>query len=252
MLHEFDLRKEITLPATPEEVWEAIATGPGIDSWFMGRNEVLGGEGGSTRMTLGGMAEGSTITAWEPGKRFAHRGEEAPDGRFMAFEYLIEGRDGGSTVLRLAQHGFLGDDWEAEYEAMQEGWDMYLHTLAAYLLHFPGRTATAVVSAFRPGSADQDRAWSLLTGALGLPGDPAAGDPARVTVDGLAPVEGVVDYAAGRSLLGVRTADGLYRFIHSGPERGDVMVLGHHLFAPDADAAKAERAWQDWLTALFS
>ncbi|MEU9830410.1 hypothetical protein AB0D67_02605 [Streptosporangium sp. NPDC048047] len=43
-----------------------------------------------------------------------------------------------------------------------------------------------------------------------------------------------------------------YRFIHSGPERGDVMVLGHHLFAPGADAANAERAWQDWLTALFS
>ena len=30
----------------------------------------------------------------------------------MAFEYLIEGRDGGSTVLRLVHSGMLGDDWE--------------------------------------------------------------------------------------------------------------------------------------------
>ena len=35
--------------ATPEEVWQAIATGPGIDSWFMGRNEVEPGEGGRPR-----------------------------------------------------------------------------------------------------------------------------------------------------------------------------------------------------------
>ena len=26
---------EIELPGTPEEVWQAIATGPGISSWFV-------------------------------------------------------------------------------------------------------------------------------------------------------------------------------------------------------------------------
>ena len=53
MPHEFELRKEITLQATPEQVWEAIATGPGIDGWFMGRNEVEPREGGRTAMTIG-------------------------------------------------------------------------------------------------------------------------------------------------------------------------------------------------------
>ena len=26
---------EIEVPGTPEEVWQAIATGPGISSWFV-------------------------------------------------------------------------------------------------------------------------------------------------------------------------------------------------------------------------
>ena len=40
MPHEFEIGDEITVDATPEQVWEAIATGPGIDSWLMGRNQV--------------------------------------------------------------------------------------------------------------------------------------------------------------------------------------------------------------------
>ncbi|WP_143737006.1 SRPBCC domain-containing protein [Microbispora sp. GKU 823] len=45
MPHEFELHKEIELDATPEQVWEAIATGPGVDSWFMGRTEIEPVEG---------------------------------------------------------------------------------------------------------------------------------------------------------------------------------------------------------------
>jgi uncharacterized protein YndB with AHSA1/START domain len=39
MTHEFKLEHEVELEATPDQVWEAIATGPGVDSWFMGRTE---------------------------------------------------------------------------------------------------------------------------------------------------------------------------------------------------------------------
>ena len=64
MPHEFELRKEITLDATPEQVWEAIATGPGIDGWFMGRNQVEPREGGRSSMTIGGQTEESVVTTW--------------------------------------------------------------------------------------------------------------------------------------------------------------------------------------------
>ncbi|MGK5518747.1 SRPBCC family protein [Micromonospora sp. URMC 107] len=249
MGHHFELRKDVELAATPEQVWEAIATGPGIDSWFMGRTEVEPGEGGRTRLTMAGQVEESTITAWEPGKRLADRTEPAPDGTFMALEYLIEGREQGSTTLRLVQSGVLGDNWESEYEAMGIGWDMYLGTLAAYLAHFPGRTA-APVSAFRPDAGGADRVWAAVAEAFGVAGPIAEGDRVRFTVGGLPPIEGVVDLAGLPTYVGVRTDDALYRFLYSGAERGDALVLGHHVFATGQDPARAERAWQDWLAAL--
>jgi uncharacterized protein YndB with AHSA1/START domain len=249
MTHEFEVRKEIALDATPEEVWDAIATGPGIDSWFMGRNELEPRVGGKGSMSLGGHAEESTVTAWEPGQRLALRTPDNPDGTFAAFEYLVEGRDGGGTVLRLVHSGFLGDDWETEYEAMKTGWDMYLAKLAEYLTYFRGRTAKAVFAA-RPGAASPERMWEVLTKEFGLPAKPAEGDRVRLAVAGLPPVEGVIDYVDLPSFLGVRTDDGMYRFIHSGADRGNVIVLGHHVFTEDADEEETERAWQTWLSDL--
>ncbi|WP_432924134.1 SRPBCC family protein [Microbispora sp. CA-135349] len=251
MAHEFELRKEIELDATPEQVWEAIATGPGVDSWFMGRTEIEPVEGGRGRFTVFGNSESSTVTAYEPGKRLAYRGDDNPDGTFMAFEYLIEGRDHGSTVLRLVQHGFLGDDWETEYEAMVAGWDLYLHKLAQYLTHFRGRPVT-VVGAVHPHAPERGEAWTAIKGALGLADTVREGDPVRIAVDGLPEEDGVVDYARLPDFLGVRTADGLYGFIHSGPERGNVVVLGHHVFAEGAGQERTEAAWQSWLSRLFS
>ncbi|MEV8633618.1 SRPBCC domain-containing protein [Streptosporangium sp. NPDC051023] len=250
MGREFEVRKEIELDATPEQVWQAIATGPGIDSWFMGRSEIEPGEGGSTRLTVGGHTEEATVTAWEPLKQFAYRTGEGDDGSFMAIEWLIEGRDQASTVLRLVQNGFLSGDWETEYEAMKSGWDLYLHTLGAYLAHFPGRTGKSV-STMRLQAAGQERAWEAIKDALGLAGTVTEGDRVSFTPDGLAPIDGVVDYANLPSFLGVRTGDGLYRFVHSGPLRGDAVFLAHHLFSDGVDEEKAEQAWQGWLTGLF-
>jgi uncharacterized protein YndB with AHSA1/START domain len=245
--HEFELRDEITVDATPEQVWEAIATGPGIDAWFMGRNQVEPRQGGAVRTTLGGFTEEGTVTAWEPPKRFAYRGGEGEDGSFMAFEFLIEGRQGGGTVVRLVQSGVLGgDDWEGEYDALRKGWPMYLRTLAQYLAHFPGRTATPI-SAQGPQQADQDQVWEGLKRGLGLTGTVVEGDPVRFTLDDAVEQRGVVDSVLYPSFLGVRTGDGLYRFVG----RDGAVGVGHHVFA-DVDQHETERAWQAWLARLFA
>jgi uncharacterized protein YndB with AHSA1/START domain len=246
MPREFELRKEITLDATPEQVWEAIATGPGIDAWFMGRNQVEPREGGRTSMTIAGQTEEGVVTAWEPGRRFAYRGGSPDSAEFMAFEWLIEGRDDGTGVLRLVQSGVLGDDWETEYDALTKGWDMYLYQLAQYLGHFRGRPV-APVMAMAPGAGDAGQVWSVLSAGLGLDRPATEGDKVRLTPEGLAPIEGVVDYVSPE-VLGVRTEDGLYRFIRG--YEGSVAV-GHHLFAGDVDQEEAERAWQAWLGRLF-
>ena len=122
MGRQFEQHREAEVPASPQEVWAAIATGPGIDSWFMGRNEVEAGDGGAVRTAFGEYAPELPITGWDPARRLAYGSGRAPDGRFIAYEFLIEGRAGGSTVLRVVTSGFLpGDDWAEEFEAMTLG-----------------------------------------------------------------------------------------------------------------------------------
>jgi uncharacterized protein YndB with AHSA1/START domain len=251
MAHEFEVRDEIELPATPEQVWAAIATGPGIDSWFMGHTEVEPREGGKNSLTTPGFTQQSTVTAWEPGRRFAFQGDPEPDGAFMAFEYLIEGRGAGTTVLRFVHNGFLGDGWEDQYDALSVGDRMYIGKLASYLRYFPGRTATFSIMAWGPRIADAGRVWSAFTAAAGLAGSPVGeGDRGVLAVGRAAPAEVFVDYVVHPSFLGVRTSDSIYRFIHG---YQDAVVVEQHAFSGDDQARKrSEDAWQDWLGKAFA
>jgi uncharacterized protein YndB with AHSA1/START domain len=246
MSREFELRKEIELAASPEQVWEAIATGPGITSWFMS-HEVVPGVGGSVTLRLGDFEGTSAITAWDPPSRFATRGGTADEPHTV--EYLVEGRAGGSAVLRLRHTGFTGDDWEGEYQATSAGWDMYLHTLAQYVAHFPGRTAI-YVSAQAPASSADPAAWSALLTGLGFTDSLAEGDRVRLDLDGQPSIDGVADYVRP-TFVGIRTGDALYRF-HGRAVLGLPIAVGHHLYSADVDGAGAQKAWQAWLDRLLS
>jgi uncharacterized protein YndB with AHSA1/START domain len=239
----FENRSEAEVPASPDEVWAAIASGPGINSWFVGRSEVQPGPDGTVRTVFGEYAPELGVTAWDPARRFAYRSGEAPDGRFIAYEFLIEGRAGGSTVLRTVTSGFLpGEDWAEEFEAMTLGGEMYFRTLVEYLSHFAGRFAVPVTAFGPPGTAwPRDRA--LLCRALGLPEDPKPGDRATLIWNGTGPITGVLYFANAHS-IGVRTHDALYRFLRGFAKPA---IAAHHLFAEDADPAQAERAWGIWL-----
>jgi uncharacterized protein YndB with AHSA1/START domain len=249
MAHPFELTHEVQVEATPEEVWQAIATGPGVDAWFMGRNEIEPREGGTTRMVMRGSVEEATVTAWEPPTHFASRTREGPDGSFHAFEYIVEGREKGSTVVRWVHSGFLGENWEAEYEGLSEGDPMYFDKLRVYLTHFRGRTATPV-EVFGPPVPDRDEAWAKFHRALGLDGPPEIDQRVRLTPQGLPALEGVVDWLSP-SFLGVRTGDGIYRFMHIWVFGGPTGV-GHHIFTEGLDQADAERAWGEWLAGVFA
>jgi len=239
MSHQFEEPTEIEFPVSPETVWNAIATGPGLSSWFMGATEV-DPEEGVVRTTMGSYSQESTIVDYEPGQHFSFKGAESADGRFFAIEFLIEARSSGSTVLRIVSSGFLpADDWEAEFEAMQAGSRFYRHTLAQYLTYFAGRPGIAVTASAPFG--DLDRRWDAMRADLGVTGSESAGDRVTLTPTGLLPIDGVVG-SAGPEALGVRTADALYRF-HRGYYAAGV---GHHLFAP-SDAAASTRDWQGWL-----
>ncbi len=171
MTREFEIKKEVEVEGTPEQVWEAIATGPGIDAWFMGPHTVEPRLGGRMTLDLGFFQESSTITTWEPGKHLAYETAKGEDGAFHAMEYLIEGREQGTTVLRFVHSGILGDGWGDEYlDQPSHGWDMYLFTLASYVKYFSGRKATYMYRAGPEVPEGFDR-WSAVIKALGVPED---------------------------------------------------------------------------------
>ncbi|USX49757.1 SRPBCC domain-containing protein [Lentzea sp. HUAS12] len=233
MTREFEISKEVEVDGTPEQVWDAIATGPGIDSWFMGPHTVDGRLGGRMTLDMGFFQESSTITAWEPGKHLAYSSAKGEDGTFHAMEYLIEGRDQGTTVLRFVHSGILADGWGDEFVDQQShGWNMYLFTLGQYVKHFPGQRGTYVF-AQAPEEQPED-AWPRLAAALGVPAEFQVGD--EVTLRPLG-VEGVVDYGLPGVMLGVRGPEGLYRFHGTN-------AVGHHVFG---DATGQAERWQAFL-----
>jgi len=89
---------EIEVDGSPEEVWSAIATGPGITAWLQ-PTDVEEREGGRFAFDMGaGMNESGKVTAWDPPRWFATGGVEwrAADGRTakLATEWVIRARSG--------------------------------------------------------------------------------------------------------------------------------------------------------------
>jgi uncharacterized protein YndB with AHSA1/START domain len=242
MTHPFEVSDEFTTDATPDQVWQAITHGPGVDSWLMGRTEVDSAAKTATFDMLGNVAR-STITTWEPGHRYATEEDKNPDGTFMAMEWLIEARDGGGALVRFVHSGLLGDDWEAEYNGLSVGDGAYMKKLAVYLKHFFPRTAT--VSTFLPGPITKD-SWAAMTAAVGAGQDAADGQPARLTVPGIEPADGIVEFAIEPSFVGMRTDDAMYMLIHG---YNDMAFATAHYF-DDRDRSAETEAWQRWLAGL--
>jgi hypothetical protein len=212
----------------------------------MGATEVEGGEDGVVRTAFGGYTPQASITEWEPGRRFGYR-DDADDGRFVACQFLIEDRDGGSTVLRTVTSGFLpGHDWEDELEAMRTGGALFHTTLVSYLTHFRGRTARPV-TAFGAPIGDWPATRRALLDALGLV-DAQPGATLSVRPDGLPPIDGIV-YASNDDTIGIRTPDAMYRFL-----RGfrSPLIASHHLFGATTDADDLQRRWERWLLTVAS
>ncbi|MUL43238.1 SRPBCC domain-containing protein [Streptomonospora sp. PA3] len=233
------LEKGIELAATPEQVWQAVSTPEGMSLWFVPHDDAGGGIEADFG---GGNSQAGRVLEWEPGRRVVY-GAPGPDGEpSMTLEFLVEGREGGTTVLRLVQSGFFGgDDWEAEYDGFSAGWDVFLHNLAEYFRYFPGLpVANVVATAFtdRPGEA----VWADLTARLGA--DPALGERVRLTPEGLEPVAGVVDLR-GRLLLGIRTEHGFVRFTVD--DLHGMASAVQYLYGIETDRESRTAAWQSWL-----
>ena len=246
------LELEIEVPGDPETVWRAIATGPGISSWYV-PHEVEERQGGRAVASFGPEPEmqiPGRVAAWDPPRRVVFDGGEGVDG--MAFEWLVEARDGGTCVVRLVNTGFgSGEEWDAQYDGMAQGWQLFLLNLRLHLQHFPGQTAVSILPS-AAWAGPLDRAWKALTSGLDLPAEPEVGQ--RVAAGGDAPplAGTVVDVAPWRlALLLDEPAPGTaFLAIEGRPdaERLEVSVWSYLYGQAGAAAAERDRPrWARWL-----
>ncbi len=186
---------EIELPGTPEEVWQAIATGPGISSWFLPAEfEELDGKPVAVKLNFGpGMEISSAVTAWDPPRVFATEANGlVPGSPPIANEWTVEARGGGTCTLRIVQSLFANtDDWDDQLEGAKSGLASFLSILRIYLTHFRGQRS-AMMKWMAPAAGTEAEAWDALTAALGLKGT-SVGQRGTAPTD--APVlAGVVEY----------------------------------------------------------
>jgi hypothetical protein len=242
MVREFEVRWEGELPASPQDVWDAITTHAEGYLWRIDYEPWVGGaERGLT-------AGGGTVTAWDPPRHFATRTrpETERDG-FNELDYLLEPL-GSVTYLRYTHRCEIpADDFERQLDACRQHTTFYQHSLGQYACHFAGRQAVHVSVDRPPSSAEGG--FVAVRRALGVPDGVVAGDPVVLEPAGMEPIEGVVDYATG-AFLGVRSADALLR-VYGRDRWGWPVGVAHHLFADDVDAPASERAWGDWVAGVF-
>src|SRR2546430_4898913 len=160
---------EVEVPGTPEEVWQAIATGPGISSWFVPAEfEEREGKPVALKLNFGpGMESRSAVTAWDPPRMFAAQGEGWGGSPPIATEWSVEARAGGVCLVRVVSSLFAStDDWDNQLESTGLGWPGFFRTLRIYLTHFRGQRS-AIRQFVAPVAGTEADAWETLTAALG-------------------------------------------------------------------------------------
>lgn len=167
------IQVEAEVPGTPEEVWQAIATGPGISSWFVPAEfEERDGKPVALKLDFGpGMQARSVVTAWDPPRMMATEGEGwFPGSPPIAHEWTVEARAGGTCTVRVVDSLFAStDDWDDQLTGAESGWPGIFRVLRIYLTHFRGERS-AFMQFKAPVAGTAADAWAALTAALELNG----------------------------------------------------------------------------------
>jgi uncharacterized protein YndB with AHSA1/START domain len=257
------VQAEAEVPGTPEQVWKAIATGPGISSWFV-PTEVHTNASGTPVKVVSHFGPGdsmdsvSNVTAWEPPRRFAADSPgEGPNAPPVATEWTVEGQSGGTCRVRVVHSWFAEtDDWDGQYEGMEYGWAAFFRILRLYLSAYRNLPCTAIqLMAFTPESVSN--AWAKLTAPLGLP---AAVKGQHVESPGGAPrFSGVVECVGSPEypelMLRIdRPAPGIAHLFAMPMGPSVCVPVRFYLFGDQAAAvaAREEPVWQSWISERFS
>ena len=150
---EHRMERTFEVAATPEQVWNAIATAEGISAWMV-PTRLDPRIGGEVSFDLGEFRSNGVVTDYTPNVRFAYEEpwpiaehvedvpaamvewfatigvplsdvyRDLPSVTPIATEFLIEAASGGSCVIRVVTSAYgSGADWENEFFAeMVAGW----------------------------------------------------------------------------------------------------------------------------------
>ena len=249
---------ETEVPGTPDEVWQAIATGPGISAWFV-PTKLEEREGGAIVLDFGpGMESEGVIKVWDPPRRFVGENKEGmgPGSPTVADEWTVEAKSGGTCRVRVVHSWFASaDDWDNQFEAVEKGWPAFFRILGIYLAHFRGQ-ASEVIPVMAMTSESKSAVWDRLLASLGLArlveGQRAETAPGAPRLAGI--VERIVDKEHQELFL--RLEEPTPGVAHLSP-----MVMGSqvclsvrlYLYGAQARAVAAREApvWQAWINGLL-
>jgi uncharacterized protein YndB with AHSA1/START domain len=250
---------EFEVAGTPEEVWRAIATGPGVSSWFVPTEfEERDGKPVAVKLGFGpGMEARSEITAWNPPRMYASTADGwLPGSPPIVGEWHVEARAGGVCVVRIVQSLFAStDDWDMQLEAAAVAMASFIKVLQIQMAHFRGQPmATHHLQA--PSTGTDAEGWDLLTSALGLRGMKVG---QRFTAPaGVPMLSGVVEYATENPfdavLLLDKPAPGIGVLGIAGMPGGPyLLAMVIHLHGEQAAATMAHEApaWDAWMREHF-
>ncbi len=257
---DIPLRMEISfvLKASPEQVWEAVATANGITSWFV-PTDVEERVGGRVVLHMGEDTSEGTVTGWDPPRRLEYEepywaeltGHEGAAVTPLVTEFLVEAQSGGTCVLRVVSSAFgTGADWENEFFAeMEKGWAPFFEHLRIYLTDFPGELVTSLTADVKLAASLAD-VWSALAAAVGStePGKPVelrglGGEVVRAS--GPPDATGIL-VRLGQPIPGMMS-------VYANGQADEVVVyLLGYLFSPDAPAyvEREQPGWKAWLDDL--
>ena len=250
---------EVEIAASPEAVWQAIASGPGVKAWFMGMEMDFDERaGGDVRVKMGeDFSTTAKIVAWDPPRHFATEGEGSfgPDSPPIGYEWTVEAKDGGTCVLRMVQTLFTQDDsWDTQVGDTQAGWPAFFHVLRNYVERH-AEQESGVVQAMGPVSGSKEDAFERLTRAMGIE-ELAIGQSIRCEAEGMPAFTGEIeDVVRGRSdrvMLRLEQPFAGTGWIGVGPIHGNMTaIVSLYWYGEGASAASAEAQAQftAWLNA---